>query len=242
MLNGQTVIAIIPARGGSKRIPKKNIMPLAGKEMIAWTIEAAKASRYIDKLLVSTDSEEIKTVSIKHGAQVPFLRQEAIDDFTPVSEATLAALKQAEKMYGQFDVVLQLMPNCPLRTTEDIDVAIESFIINKQSSQVSFFKFGWMNPWWAHSIKEGKAIPIFKEAIAMRSQDLDKLFCPTGCIWISKTEVLDQYKTFYSPGYSPHEISWISALDIDNYDDVQMAEALFFMQTQNKTIKLDNYS
>ena len=221
------IIAIIPARGGSKRIPQKNITPIAGKPMIAWTIEAANASQYIDTVLVSTDCDVIKKVALEYKAEVPFLRNHAFDDFSPVSEATLSALLQAEKYYGPYDIVIQLMANCPLRGVNEIDSAIESFFESEHESQISFFKFGWMNPWWAHTINQGIPSALFKDAGHKRSQDLDDLYCPTGAIWICQSEVLKRDKTFYSANYRAHKMNWVSAMDIDDYEDLKMAEALF---------------
>ena len=227
MFDNKKVLAIIPARGGSKRIPKKNIIPLAGKPMINWTIEAALACPYIDRVLVSTDSHEIKQVAEKAGAEVPFLRVDAADDITPISIATLSALEQAEEFWGRFDIVIQLMANCPLRDTLIITEAIEKFNSDDRVSQISFFKYGWMNPWWAHKIKDDSPFPMFDEALNKRSQDLEDLYCPTGSIWISSTERLAEFRTFYSPGYRSFVIDWVSALDIDDKDDLLMAEALF---------------
>ena len=112
------VIAIIPARSGSKRIPKKNIIDFMGKPMIAWTIEAARESKIFYDVLVSTDSEEIANLSRRFGASAPFLRDaKDADDITPVSEATINALINMEnKSNVKYDMVVQLMPNCPCRT------------------------------------------------------------------------------------------------------------------------------
>ena len=230
MFNQKRILAVIPARGGSKRIPKKNIVPLGGKPMIHWTIEAAKQSDYIDKILVSTDCLEIKSVSEEVGVEVPFLREGAADDFSPVSEATLLALKQAEKQWGHFDVVIQLMANCPFRSTLVIDDGIEKFFSEARTSQISYFKYGWMNPWWAHKIRDNKSYPLFPEALTSRSQDLDDLFCPTGSVWISTSNQLKKFKTFYSPDFSTHVIDWVSALDIDDKEDFLMAQAVLNLQ------------
>ena len=114
-------IAIIPARGGSKRVPKKNILEFFGKPMIAWTIEAAIKSNTFTKVLVSTDCEEIAKISKNYGAEVPFLRKSYADDISPISLATHDALIQAEDFWSlKFDTVTQLMPNCPLRNDKDI--------------------------------------------------------------------------------------------------------------------------
>lgn len=230
VFGNKRILAIIPARGGSKRIPKKNIIEFDGKPMIAWTIESAIGSKFIDEVVVSTDCEEIQSISIEYGAQVPFLREVAADDHSPVPIATISAIKQSEISMGQFDIVIQLMANCPLRNTEDINNAITMFISKEQTSQISFFKYGWMNPWWANKKNDAGALEfIFKEALNKRSQDLDDLYCPTGAIWISDIELLKKSKTFYSEGYGHNIISWTSALDIDDYDDFEMARAIRYL-------------
>lgn len=228
MFGSNRIIAVIPARGGSKRIPKKNIYPLNGKPMIQWTIEAATACNYIDKTVVSTDSEEIRKVCIDLGLEMPFLRDKASDDISPVVDATLACLEQAEKIWGKFDVVIQLMPNCPLRTERIISEGIEQFFKQGEKAQISFFDYGWMNPWWAHKLGDNLSPnPIFKEALSSRSQDLQKLYCPSGAVWIANVEDLRTHKTFYFDDYKAYLIDWQYAVDIDDLEDLKMAEAVF---------------
>ena len=220
------IIAVIPARMGSKRIPKKNIIDFLGKPMIQWTIEQALQSDCFDKVFVSTDSEEIANIAKLNGAKVPVLRSYAVDDFSPVSEATLSAVNQLESLWGKFDIVVQLMANCPLRKASQIKNSIDSFFSNDFNSQISFFKYGFMNPWWAHQIKNNRPKPIFQKFIKQRSQDLPDLYCPTGAIWISKVSSLHKHKTFYAPKYGIFKMDWISAIDIDDYDDLEMAKIL----------------
>ena len=229
-------IAIIPARGGSKRIPGKNIIDFRGRPMIAWTIRAALDSGIFDKVLVSTDSTEIAEVSISHGALVPFLRQDNADDMAPSSKATLSSLGQAEKHWDtNFDTVVQLMPNCPLRTNKDISESMSVFSQSPSNFQISVFRYGWMNPWWAMTL-DNAGVPesIFKNASESRSQDLDTLYCPTGAIWIANRELLIKSGTFYGPDYRVSELSWLSAIDVDDYDDLKMAEAFFDMRHHEK--------
>jgi len=136
-------IAVIPARGGSRRLPKKNTIDFMGKPMIAWTIEAAQAACTFDRILVSTDSIEIAQVAEEYGARVPFLRSRAYDDHSPVSEATCVALEQCSEELGeQFDVVTQLMANTPLRTADDIRCALQHFLDGGASAQISCFALG----------------------------------------------------------------------------------------------------
>lgn len=121
------ILAIIPARGGSKGVPRKNIRDLAGKPLIAWTIEEAKKSKYITRLILSSEDEEIIEAAKKYGCEVPFVRPiELAQDNTPGIEPVLHAI---EKCPG-YDYVLLLQPTSPLRTVEDIDGCIE-FLLNK---------------------------------------------------------------------------------------------------------------
>jgi N-acylneuraminate cytidylyltransferase len=226
------IIAVIPARGGSKRIPKKNIIDFMGKPIIAWTIEAALSSGVFDRIILSTDNEEIAAVGRKYGLDVPFLRIEKNDDHSPVSEATIAAIKQAEEYYCEkYDVVVQLMANAPLREGHEIKQHLNCFIDSKRNFQLSSFKFGWMNPWWAAKVNsEGTPQWIYPEGITKRSQDLADLFCPTGVIWIAKTTKLYESNTFYGPGYKFCEIKWENAVDIDDYEDLEFAKALYLLK------------
>lgn len=227
------IIAIIPARGGSKRLPNKNILPLAGKPMIAWTIEAALNSRVFCDVLVSTDSQEIADVARKYGASVPFLRDaKDADDVTPVSTATLNTLRRFEEYSSaRYPIVAQLMPNCPCRSSLEIQQALIKFYETRARFQISVFKFGWMNPWWAMKL-EGAQIPapLFPEAYKQRSQDLPDLYCPTGAVWIADSESLKQQGTFYGKDYQVYSLDWQSAVDIDDAEDFKMAEVVFLLR------------
>jgi len=224
-------IAIIPARGGSSRIPRKNIIDFLGKPMIAYTIEACKNSNIFSRVIVSTDNEEIAEISKKFGADVPFLRTEAADSITPVSEAVLFALEQAEKYYCErFECVTMAMANCPIRNEEAIKKAYSNFLEKNYESQISCFKFGYMNPWWALKLgKDGIGTRVMDIPVNTRSQDLEPLYCPTGAVWIAKPEHLRKYKSFYGE-HRYFEIDWKSAIDIDNYEDLELAKAVFAMQ------------
>ncbi len=225
-------IGIIPARGGSKRIPQKNIMDFNGKPMMVWTIEAALGCGIFDQVLVSTDSEEIAEVAISSGASAPFLRLENADDAASSSAATLSALRQAEIHWNtSYDVVAQLMPNCPLRNADHINDAVEHFGRGPTKFQISCFRFGWMNPWWAFSLN-AELIPkqLFPDATAKRSQDLEHLYCPTGAIWLSQRDALIEAGTFYGPSHRFYPMDWIGAVDIDDMNDYGMALALAKMR------------
>jgi CMP-N-acetylneuraminic acid synthetase len=225
------VIGIIPARGGSKRIPRKNIIEFYGKPMIAWTIEAAKNAEVFDTILVSTDDEEIAEIAIKFGAEVPFLRQDANDDYSPVSLATISALKQIEGYKKEeFQTVIQLMANCPIRSGDLIKDVYKEYLKQPVSSVISCFPYGMFNPWWAHTIDENLVAKSFFEDQYnrnQRSQDQAKLYCPTGAIWISNRQTLLTSETFYSDKHRFYPISWLEAVDIDDYDDLNLAKAAY---------------
>lgn len=228
------IIAIIPARAGSKRLPHKNIMELMGKPMIAWTIEAAVKSRIFADILVSTDGEEIADLSRKLGVSVPFLRDaKDANDHASIHLATTNALIKMEQYKSlKYDIVVQLMPNCPCRTASDIINSYKNFLFSRVDFQISVFRFGWMNPWWAMKLKREsmEPEPLFPKALKERSQDLDQLFCPTGAIWIAKSSLLKKQKTFYGKDYRVFPINWQSAIDIDDMDDFEMAEAILYFR------------
>ncbi len=227
-------IAIILARGGSKRLVRKNVLNVHGKPMLAWTVEAAVHSEMFDRVVVSTDDSEIAEIGRAYGAEAPFLRDCAADDMATSSEATLAALRQAEEYWGeQYELVSQLMANCPLRHMGDIKAAIESFLHSGAESQISCFRFGWMNPWWAAKLDaQGRPDYVFPEARTARSQDLPHLYCPSGAIWVARTESLKAQRTFYTADHLLHPMSWMSAMDIDDEEDLQMAKVCFLSREQ----------
>jgi N-acylneuraminate cytidylyltransferase len=220
------VIAIIPARGGSKRIPKKNIVDFNGKPLIAWTIEAAKESGLFEKIVVSTDSSEIAEVAKKYGAEVPFLRDAAADDHSPVSEATLRTILQLEENGEIYDEVVQLFAVCPLRDASDIKESYQFFKDKEVPFVLSCYKYVWMNPWWAVTLNEKNEPNWILKDTRKRSQDLPDLYSPTGAIWIAYIEDLKRDKTFYGKDHIFWEMDWKKAVDIDNYEDLELATAL----------------
>lgn len=223
------MLAVIPARGGSKRIPRKNIKLFEGKPIIGYTIAAARESGVFEGVVVSTDDEEIAEIARQYGAEAPFLRDAALaDDSTPVSSVTFDALCRLDPSGGHYKIVAQLMPNCPLRTSRDVIASYKQFEETASESQISVVRYGWQNPWWAMQQNERHELrPLFKEQMSQRSQDLPALFCPTGAIWWARTEVLRRMKTFHIDGRTGWEIPWQRGIDIDSLDDWKMAEILF---------------
>jgi pseudaminic acid cytidylyltransferase len=224
-------LAVIPARGGSKRIPRKNIKLLQGKPMIAYTIEAALQSNVFERVVVSTDDTEIAEISKQHGAEIPFVREASLaDDHTPASLVTLDTLERLDTDGSKYKYVSQIMPNCPLRNADDIKKSLEQFQKTNADTQLSVNRFGWLNPWWAFKMQESKLEPLFPEAFKTRSQDLATLYALTGAVWWAKTGVLKRKKTFHTETRTGFELSWQHALDIDDEDDWKMAEVLLELE------------
>lgn len=200
--------------------------------MLAWSIEAALQSRMFEEVLVSTDEPEIADLATNYGASVPFLRDKAADDHATSSEATIYALTQAEQHWGkQYHTVAQLMANCPMRTAGDIKDAIHAFERAAAPALISCFRFGWMNPWWAAKLgPDGHPDALFPEIRNARSQDLPSLFCPSGALWVAQRRALVDSGSFYASGHVFHELPQISAMDIDDRDDLMMAKAAYLVR------------
>jgi CMP-N-acetylneuraminic acid synthetase len=222
-------IAVIPARGGSKRLPRKNILKFAGRPLLTHTISAAIASGCFGRIVVSTEDAEIAAVGKAAGADVPFLRDQYADDTAPVSIATLRAVEQARAHYQEdYKLVVQLMPNCPLRGEAEIRLAMNRFVEAGAESQISAFRFGWMNPWWAVKLdSQGHPSPIFNVPVATRSQDLPPLYCPSGAVWVARFAALADAQTFFLPGHVFLEFPWETMVDIDDAEDLAFAEAIW---------------
>ena len=229
-------ICIIPARKNSKRIKNKNIIDFDGKPMIFWTIKAAIESDIFDRIVVSTDCTEIANIAKKNGIEVPFLREGLSDDFTPISDVTIAVLKQVENYYNErFEVVVQMMANCPNRDSNDILNGYNYFINNGLEFLLSCSKFHSLIPWWSFILDESnKPNYNFPDLLNKRSQDLDESYCVSGAFWIAKISELMSQKTFYGNNHHTFPLNWASAIDIDTYDDLKIAKiARTFIQDTN---------
>ena len=225
-------IAIIPARGGSRRVPRKNIREMLGEPLIHYTVRSALQSDVFDRVLVSTDSREIADSAEMAGAEVPFLREAALaDDVTPVSVATADMLKRLDPNGDLYAHVCQLMPNCPLRNAADLRDSYHQYLNTRAISQISVVRYGWQNPWWGmRRNSEFVLEPLFPDALKARSQDLPELFCPTGAVWWARTDVLLSNGTFHVKGRTGWEISWQHGMDIDTEEDWAMAELLMRLE------------
>ena len=159
MINGKSVLAVIPARGGSKGLPRKNIKDLAGKPLIAWSIDAAKKSKYIDRCIVSTDDKSVAETSKQHGSIVPFMRPpELATDDANSNDVILHAL---EMLGDPYDIVMLLQPTSPLRKSEDIDHALEFVQGNNVPTVVSVCSSNKPLHWHFTLESDGKLKPVY---------------------------------------------------------------------------------
>ena len=221
-------LAVIPARSGSKRIKNKNIISLNNKPLIYWTIKAAKDAKIFDYILVSTNSSKIKKISENYGIEVPFLRAKNLaNNIARVDLSTIDAIKKLKAIKKiTFKNVVQLMPNCPLRTAIDIKKHFENFKKKKNKSQISCMQTLGSNSWWSFYFKNKKIIRFFPTSLKKRSQDLPDVYTPSGSIWISDVNYLIDQKSFYNSKTKFYPINWYSGIDIDNIDDLKLVRNL----------------
>lgn len=226
------VIAIIPARGGSKGIHQKNIRLLAGKPLIAYTVESALMSEYISEVIVSTDDQEIETVSTKYGAKIVKRPDLLAQDDSPTIDAVFHVLESLKTQNEKQNVVVLLQPTSPLRNSQDIDNAIELFLKNECDSVISVCEYE-HSPYWAYKIDNHYLKPIMgNDYLNKRRQDLPKSYMPNGAIYISTVGVLQEYKSFNSSIMIPYVMPAIRSVDIDNELDFIVAESI--ISTSNK--------
>ena len=234
-----STLAIIPARGGSKGLPGKNIKPLLNKPLIAWTIEQAKKSRYITSIFVSTDDPEIAKISEEYGVKVPELRPaELASDTSSVYDAIKYILDCFEKKGQLFDIVILLEPTSPLRKRGDIDNAIEHFIknINDADSLVSVGEIQLEHPQYMKIIENDLVKPFIKtHETCNQRQDLPKVYFPFGVIYLSKVNSLKKSGTFYQEKTLPYFIKRWQNYEINDIFDFYCVESIFKHQLQEMT-------
>ncbi|WP_127011257.1 cytidylyltransferase domain-containing protein [Veillonella sp. CHU594] len=223
MYQDKRILAIIPARGGSKGIPHKNIINLCGKPLIAYTIESAKQSTYIDTVIVSTDDVDIQRIGEDYGASVPFLRDAKIasDEATTISVVVDAVerLKEKEQI---FDAVVLLQPTSPLRTTEEIDVAIDVFFQNEMKGVVSV-NVAEVSPFLLRTIKGSQLQRIISENSTIRRQDMPTYYEVNGAIYINAISDIKESLSF-NDNPIPYIMSCERSVDIDTWDDLEKAK------------------
>jgi len=216
VIGGKKVIAIIPARGGSKGLPGKNILPVGGKPLLAWTIEAASKARYIDRLILSSDDEAIIAVARQFGCEVPFRRdaQLAADD-----SPTMAVVFDALDRCPGYDWVVLLQPTSPLRIAEDIDKALERCVALKAPACVSVCEAE-QSPYWMYTLQAGDRLSPLLPTGATRRQDLPPVYVLNGAAYVADVTWLSVARTFLTPETVAYEMPIDRSLDVDTEADI----------------------
>jgi len=230
MIGDKSVIAIIPARAGSKGLPGKNVRPLCGKPLVAWSIESALKSRYVDEVLVSTDGDEIAQIAAQFGAKVPFRRPTGLATDT---STTLSAVEHALDYYSrhlgrQFDLLVLLEPTSPLREDTDIDNMLEHLVASwdRFDAIVSIGEVR-EHPSIMKRLRGEEIEPYCHELTrTTRRQDNPPAYFPYGVAYIVKVATLLEEKTFYARRCTYHIVNRYQGYEIDDLHDLLCVEAV----------------
>lgn len=220
------MIAIIPARGGSKGLPGKNIKLLGGKPLIAYSVEAALKSNSISNVIISTDSKEIADIAISYGAECPFMRPDYLsDDNSRSIDVYRYTIRELEKIKGvSVDEFMVLQPTSPFRTSNDIDEAVNLFRNKNADSVISYCKEHHPIRWHRYIDEYGKFENIFDDNLNNRQLERPSYF-PNGAIYIFKSHLMD-IDNYYTENSFAYLMSALKSVDIDTVDDFNYAEFL----------------
>lgn len=227
MYKEKRIVAIIPARKGSKGIPNKNIREIVGKPLIAYTLIPALKSKYLDQVLISTDSYEIRDIAIQYGAINNGIRPDVLSGDTAILyDVVKYELTNAQKFGQMYDIIILLQPTSPLRTVEMIDEAIEKFIDEKQSSAVGVCKVE-ENPIFMRTVgRNGKLINLLNIPSTIRRQELPTYYKVNGMIYINWVcDILSNYVSLNDNEYAII-IDKKYSIDVDNLSDLEKVTAI----------------
>jgi CMP-N-acetylneuraminic acid synthetase len=225
MYNWKTFLAIIPARGGSKRLPNKNVLPLAGKPMLVWTIESAIQSKYLDEIVLSTDSDDIIKVAGNYKIKTIKRPIELASDTAKTVDVVKHVIENIDKKY---DFIVLLQPTSPLRTSTHIDEAIEQLIKLNADAIISVTEAD-HSPLWCNILPENLSMENFisEDIKDKRSQELPKFYRLNGAIYICKIEKLIEENTFFlKKNLYAYIMDKKSSIDIDEELDFKLAEII----------------
>ena len=226
-------LCVIPARGGSKRIPRKNIRQFAGKPIIAWSIEVARRARCFERIIVSTDDLDIAQVAQQYGAEIPFLRpQEFSDDLTGTMPVVAHAVEEMRRRYGRYDAVCCIYATAPFVRIQDLRVGQEritagwSFAFSATQFPAPVYRSFWKLP-------TGGVQMLFPEHFQTRSQDLETAYHDAGQFYWGKAEAWASKESLFGPDSAIIEIPRTLAQDIDTEEDWHIAEKMFQLMRQD---------
>lgn len=230
MIGDKSVLALIPARGGSKGVPGKNIRPAGGKPLIAWTIEAAKCSRYIDRLILSTDDPSIAAVAKQFGCDVPFMRPAELA--TDQADSMVVVRHALQAIGERYEYLVLLQPTSPLRIAADIDTAVERCLQSNAQTCLSVCEPD-KSPYWMMTMAaDGTVQQLFPpEQIPTRRQDAPPIFAANGAVYVAPCDYLAAGGDFITAGTIGYVMPKDRSLDIDTELDLKLAD---FLLTQGQ--------
>ena len=227
-------LAIITARGGSKRIPKKNIREFCGKPILAYSIEAALESGLFDHVMVSTDSEEIAEIARKYGAEVPFFRSETTSgDFATTNDVLAEVLEEYEKRGMHFDVACCIYPTAPFVTAEKLKTAVAQLESSDADTLIPVVSFSYP-PQRAMVVENERLVFKYPEYLDSRSQDLQSHYHDVGQFYVFRTDRFVINKKLMVGDILPFIVSELEVQDIDNLTDWKIAEMKYRLMTEEK--------
>jgi len=233
----KNILGLIPARSGSKGLPRKNIKPLLGKPLIAWTIEQSLASKYLDRVVVSTDDKEVAEISKKYGAEVPFMRpKELAEDNAKGIDVVLHTIDWLEEndQRKQYDLLMLLQPTSPLRKSEDIDKVIELLFLKEAKEIVSVCEVD-HHPLWANTLPENGCMKNFikQEIMNKNRQELPVFYRLNGAIYLSYCNYIKERKSFFGKDTFAYIMPKSRSVDIDDEIDFKLVEILIKNDVSN---------
>lgn len=228
------MLAIITARGGSKRIPRKNIKEFCGKPILAYSIEAALGTGLFDTVMVSTEDEEIAQVAREYGAQVPFYRSAATaDDFATTNDVLLEVLEEYEKRGEHFDMACCIYPTAPFITADKIKSAVEKLQTSDADTLIPVVAFSYP-PQRAMIEVEGRLVFEYPQYLDSRSQDLTPHYHDAGQFYVFRTEAFRKNKKLMVGNIIPFALSEKEVQDIDNQTDWELAEMKYHLMKEDR--------
>lgn len=226
-------IAIITARGGSKRIPDKNIREFCGKPIIAYSIEAAKRSGIFDVVMVSTDSETIADIAKRYGADVPFMRsEETSDDYASTADVLKEVIGKYRIRGEEFDILTCIYPTAPFVTGKKLIQAMDRMMATSADSLIPVVQFSYP-PQRGFVIEEGALSYREPEHMDRRSQDLEPVYHDCGQFYMCRVKAFEEYGSLVTPNTCPIIVSEMETQDIDNITDWEIAEMKYRMMKED---------
>ena len=228
MFKGKKILALVPARGGSKGLPNKNIIPLAGEPLIAWTLELAIENKFIDKVIVSTDDDYTAHISKEFGAEVPFIRPKKLaKDTSSGIDVVLHTIQYFKNKNELYDLLFLLQPTSPLRNFEDINCALNQLFLKKAQAIVSVCEVE-HHPYWANILPDDFCMNSFLKKVILNKnrQDLPKFYRLNGAIFFGYWDYIIKENGFFGDKTFAYIMPRERSIDIDNIIDFKLAEMM----------------